>query len=49
MKLTTPSTILNQKSNEKDLVRDAIKKGKLSTERLHNDYRKIYKIHQFAY
>jgi len=49
MKLTTPFTILNQKFNEMDLIRDAIKKRKLATERLHDDYRKIYKTHQFVY
>ena len=49
MKLTTPFTILNQKCNEMDLIRDAIKKRKLATERLHNDYRKMYKTNQFAY
>ena len=49
MKLTTPFTILNQKFNEMDLIRDAIKKRKLATERLHEDYRKMYKIHQFAH
>ena len=48
MKLTTPFTILNQKFNAMDLVRDAINKRKLATERLHNDYRKMYKYHQFA-
>ena len=49
MKLTTPFIILNQKSNEKDLIRDAMQRRKLATERLHNDYRKMYKTHQFAY
>ena len=48
MKLTTPFTILNQKFNEMDLIRDAMKRRKLATERLHNDYRKMYKTHQFA-
>ena len=43
MKLTTPLTILNQKFNEIDLVRDTIKKRKLATERLHYDYRKMFK------
>ena len=42
MKLTTPFTILNQKFNELDLIRHAIKsKEKSATERLHDDYRKI--------
>ena len=49
MKLTTPFTILNQKFNDMDLISDAIKRRKLATERLHNNYRKMYKIHQFAY
>ena len=49
MKLTTPFTILNLKLNEMDLIRDAIKRRKLATERLHEDYRKMYKNHQFAY
>ncbi len=49
MKLTTAFTILNQKFNEIDLFRDAIRRRKLATERLHNDYRKMYKTHQFAY
>ena len=43
MKLTTPFTILNQTFNEMDLIRDAIKKRKLATERLHDDYRRILK------
>ena len=49
MKLITPFTILNQNFNEMDLIRDAMKKRKLATERLHEDYRKIYLKHQFAY
>ena len=49
MKLTTPFTILNRKFNEIDLIKDAMKRRKLATERLHNDYRKMYKNHQFAY
>ena len=49
MKLITPFTILNQNFHEMDLIRDAMKKRKLATERLHNDYRKMYKTHQFAY
>ena len=44
MKLNTPFTILNKKFNEMDLIRHAMKsKGKSATERLHNDYRKIFK------
>jgi hypothetical protein len=49
MKLTTPFTILNRKFNEMDLIRDALNRRKLATERLHEDYRKMYKNHQFAY
>ncbi len=49
MKLTTTFTILNRKFKEMDLIRDAMKKRTLATERLHNDYRKMYKNHQFAY
>ena len=49
MKLITPFTILNQKFNEMDLIRDAMKNRKLATERLHEDNRKMYKNHQFAY
>ena len=44
MKLNTPFTILNKKFNEMDLIRHAMKsKGKSATERLHDDYRKIFK------
>ena len=43
MKLTTPFTILNRKLNEMDLIRDAIQKRILATERLHDDYRKMFK------
>ena len=49
MKLTTPFTILNRKLNEMDLIRDAMNRRILATERLHEDYRKMYKNHQFAY
>ena len=49
MKLTTPFTILNRKFNEMNLIRDAMNRRKLATERLHEDYRKMYKNHQFAY
>ena len=49
MKLTTPLTIFNQKCNDMDLIRDAMNRRKLATERLHNDYRKMYETHQFAY
>ena len=43
MKLTTSFTILNRTFNEIDLIRDTMKKRKLATERLHNDYRKMFK------
>ena len=44
MKLNTPFTILNRKFNEMDLIRHAMKlKEKSATERLHDDYRKIFK------
>ena len=49
MKLTTPFTILNRKSNRLNLIRDAITNRRLATEKLHYDYRKIYKNLQFAY
>jgi len=49
MKLTTPFTILNRKFNEMDLIRDAMRRRKLATERLHDDYKKMYINHQFAY
>jgi len=49
MKLITPFTILNRKFYEMDLIRDLMKNRKLATERLHNDYREMYKNHQFAY
>ncbi len=44
MKLTTPFTILNRKFNEMEFIRHALKsKEKFATERLHADYRKIFK------
>ena len=43
MKLTTLFTILNRKFNEIDLIGNAIKRRKLATERLHDDYRKMFK------
>jgi hypothetical protein len=49
MKLTTPFTILNLKFNQMELIKDEMNRRKLATERLHEDYRKIYKKHQFAY
>ena len=48
MKLITPFTILNRKFNEMDFIRDTIKNRKLAIERLHDDYRKMHKNHQFA-
>ena len=38
----------NKKFHEMDLIRDGMKNRRLATERLHDDYRKIYKNHQFA-
>ena len=49
MKLITPFTILNQNFQEMDLIKEAINKRRLATEELHEDYRKMYKNHQFAY
>jgi len=49
MKLSTLFTFLNRKSNKLNLIRDTIKHRRLATERLHEDYRKMYKNHQFAY
>ena len=48
MKLITPFTILNLKFNEIDLIRDAMKSKKFGTERLQDDYRKMYKNQEFA-
>ena len=48
MKLTTPFSIVNLKLKEMDLIRDAMRRRKLATERLHKDFRKMYKNHQFA-
>ena len=48
MKLITAFTILNRKFNEMDLIRDAMKNRRLATERLHDDYRKMYKNQEFA-
>ena len=49
MELTTPFIILKQKFNQMDLIRDAMNRRKLAPERLHEDYRKMYKNHQFAF
>ena len=44
MKLKTPFTVLNRKFNEMDYIRHSMKsKEKSATERLHDDYRKIFK------
>ena len=43
MKLITPFSILNKKFNEMDFIRDEVKSRKLATERLHDDYRKMFK------
>ena len=48
MKLITPFTILNKNFHEMDFIREAMKKRNLATKRLHEDYRKIYKTHQFS-
>ena len=48
MKLITPFTILNQKFHEMYFIRDAMKKRRLATERLHDDLRVMYKKLQFA-
>ena len=49
MKLITPFTILNQNFREMDLIREVMNERRLATKRLHEDYRKMYKNHQFAY
>ena len=49
MKLTTSFTIINEKLNQMDFIRDEMNGRKLATERLHEVYRKMYKNHQFAY
>ena len=43
MKLITPFTILNRQLNEMDFFRDAMNSKKIATERLHDDYRKMFK------
>ena len=48
MKFITPFTILARNYSEMDLIWDAMKNRRLATKRLHYDYRKIYKNHQFA-
>ena len=49
MKLITPFTILNRNFQEMDLIRKAMINRRSATERLHEDYRKMYINHQFAY
>ena len=49
MKLITPFTILNQNFHEMDLIRVKTNERRLATEKLHEDYRKMYKNLQFAY
>ena len=49
MKLITPFTILNQNFHEMHLIRESMNNRRLATEKLHEDYRKMYKNHQFAY
>ena len=46
MKLITPFTILNQNFHEMDWIKDAMKNRRLATERLHDNYRIIYKNQQ---
>ena len=48
MKLITPFIILNQNFHEMDLIKNAMKNRKLATEKLHDNYRKISKNHQFS-
>ncbi len=44
MKLKTPFTILNRKSNEMDYIRHSMQsREKSATEKLHDDYRKMFK------
>ena len=49
MKLITPFTILNQNFQVMDLIREVMNKRRLATEKLHEEYRTMYKNHQFAY
>ena len=46
MKLIPNLTILNRKFNEMAFIRDAMNSRKLATERLHDDYRKMFKNKQ---
>ena len=49
MKLITPFTILSQNFYEMDLIREAMNNTKLATEKLPEDYRKLYINYQIAY
>ncbi len=49
MKLSTPFTILSQNFHEMDLIRESMNERRLATEKLHEEHRKVYKNHQFAY
>ena len=43
IKLTTPFTLINKKFNEMDFIKHTMNsKEKFATERLHDDYRKIF-------
>ena len=42
MKLFTPFTILNQNFHKMDLTREAMNKRRLVTEKLYEDYRRMY-------
>ena len=48
MKLNTPFTILNRKLNNMDFIINVMKlKEQYATERLHVDYRKIFKSNPY--
>ena len=47
MKLTTHE-LFSIENPKMDLIRDAMKRRKLATKRLHEDYRKMYKDQQFT-
>ena len=49
MKLITPFTIPNQNFHEMDLIREVNNNKRFVTLRLHDDYRKMYKNHQFSF
>ena len=49
MKIITPFTILNKNFHEMDLIREAMNKRRLATEKLHKEYRIMYKNHKFDY